>query len=168
MHPKDRQKMCTSCDGRIPYDADLCPYCRAEQKGAFALESTTQLHHQSLSESLSSLYTPPYSAKEKPLKHIEPTPPMQEKRFTTASPSLGAPSIPVPPSEEVQREGHVGAFWPTLFLAVGSNLLVLGLLQLLFSHEGKLALEWDSSYWFVYCLSALPLVLFGYKKASTL
>jgi hypothetical protein len=45
---------------------------------------------------------------------------------------------------------------------------MLGLLQLFFSDSGKLKLEWDSSYWFVYCLAAAPLVLLGFKKANQL
>jgi len=159
---KDRQKMCTHCDGRIPFDAEVCPYCTANVPAAAS--SAKELHHQSLQNSLTSLYTPPYAKnKTEPLKE-----PMVEKRFNPAAPSLGAPTIPVEQSEESNAAQANSGFWPVLLLSIGANLLTLGLLQLFFSDQGFLRLEWDSSYWFVYCLAALPLFFFGFKKANLL
>ncbi len=90
-----------------------------------------------------------------------------EKRFHSSTP-LGVPSIPPEMQEEQQFADDKTSFWPILFLSIGANLLMLGLLQLFFSDQGFLRLEWDSSYWFVYCLAALPLVFLGYKKATQL
>ncbi len=66
-------------------------------------------------------------------------------------------------NEPVQGQN---ALMPILFLSIGSNLCLLGLLQFFFSEGGFLKLEWDASYWFVYCLIALPLIYFGIKKAG--
>jgi hypothetical protein len=179
MHPKDRQKMCTSCDGRIPFDADVCPYCSAQQVNISTMPKTSkELHHQSLQDSLTALYTPSYSGKSpsflnsekkefipkaEPLKDS-----MADKRFQPTSPPLGVPTIPVDvPNEQHSDEGRT-SFWPLLWLSIGANLLTVGLLQLFFSDQGFLRLEWDSSYWFVYCLAALPLFFFGFKKANAL
>ena len=184
MNPKDRQKMCTGCDGRIPFDAIICPYCAGEQVAAPAT-SAKELHHQSLQDSLTSLYTPPYAGKipgsEKkeftaggygpklPLNKPEPQKePMLEKRFNPASISLGAPTIPVDSTEDQHLDEGRSSFWPILLLSIGANLLTIGLLQLLFSDNGFLRLEWDSGYWFAYCLAALPLFFFGFKKANLL
>ncbi len=52
-------------------------------------------------------------------------------------------------------------------LLLASYLLLLGLLQLLFSEGGKLRLEWSTDYWYIYCLAALPLVYLGYKKLES-
>jgi hypothetical protein len=170
MNPKDRQKMCSSCDGRIPFDANLCPYCASEQKmGALPTESSAkQLHHQSLQDSLTALYTPPYAAKSTPPKEFphkrEPlSEPMAEKRFTTP---LGTPTIPTNSAEEHPVTEDRSSFWPILFLSIGANLLTLGLIQLFFSDEGFLRLEWNSRYWFVYCLAAFPLFFLGFKKVN--
>ena len=76
MKPNERQKMCATCDGRIPLDANLCPYCSAEQ----GTSGQIYLQHKSIQESLtSSLYPPPYAVKNtsNPSQFQEP---MSEKR----------------------------------------------------------------------------------------
>ncbi len=181
MNSKDRQKMCSSCDGRIPLDAGVCPYCASEQRGASApISSTKELHHQSLQDSLTSLYSPPYAGKNSGFMSNEkkevpnsskPEPlsdPMAEKRFNNSSVAMGVPTIPVDASEDQQMESNKSSFWPILLLSIGGNLLTLGLLQLFFSDGGYLRLEWNSSYWFVYCLAAAPLFFFGFKKVNSL
>ncbi len=171
MQPKDRQKMCTNCDGRIPVEAEACPYCAAELKAAPAPVKDA---HQSIQDSLTALYTPPYGKSPNVLGqqttfHNPQTPkdPM-EKRFNSASPALGAPVIATDSnSDQTGEEGRNG-FWPILFLSIAANLLMLGLLQLFFSDKGFLRLEWNSNYWFVYCLAALPLFYLGFRKVNTL
>lgn len=180
MQSKDRQKMCPQCDGRIPLEAELCPYCATEQAAQPSEEDAQFYRQQSLQDSLTALHSPLYSAKNSGYMHsdvkqgstfMKQTDSFKgvipEKRFHSSAP-LGIPSIPPQMQEEQQLAEEKTSFWPILFLAVGANLLVLGLLQLFFSDNGLLRLEWDSTYWFVYCLAALPLVFLGYKKASLL
>ena len=93
---------------------------------------------------------------------------MVEKRFNSTSSPLGAPTIPFESTVDPNVDQGKNSFWPILLLSIGTNLLTLGLLQLFFSDNGFLRLEWDSSYWFVYCLAALPLFFFGFKKANVL
>ena len=93
---------------------------------------------------------------------------MAEKRFNNSGISLGAPTIPADTAIEQSSDEGRSSFWPILLLSIGGNLLTIGLLQLFFSDNGFLKLEWDSSYWFVYCLAAAPLFYFGFKKANTL
>lgn len=176
MDSKERQKMCTSCDGRIPVDAKMCPYCRAELGNREVQASfLSSQHHSSIQKSLTSLYPPPYAAKTvssvpseekdhpKPIKE-----PMSERKFNPSMSSLGAPSLPVNEKEVPHHEGNKVEFWPILTLSLGANLLVIGLLQLFFSDQGVLRLEWNSSHWFFYCLAAVPFFLFGWKKAKAL
>ncbi len=159
MRPKDRQKMCTNCDGRIAIEAVVCPYCGAE----------TQMHN-AIQESLTALYPPPYSSKGTGIpENIQPPrEAMQEKRFNQANISLGAPTIPADVGEQQRTQEEQSSFWPVLMLSIGANLLVIGLLQLFFSDEGFLRLEWSSHYWYIYCLAALPLFYLGMKKANAL
>src|SRR6185503_15242769 len=107
MKPNDRQKMCPSCEGRIPLDANLCPYCAAEQG------SSAYLHHKSIQESLTSLYPPPYSAK----KEQKSQEPMAEKKFQTASPILAAP-IPHSTEAPATANEEKSSFWPLLLLSI--------------------------------------------------
>ena len=155
MNLKDRQKICPQCDGRISLDADLCPYCATDQSKVLVSSN----HHQSLQNSLTTPYAPLYTAKT--LKPVNE--PMVERKINT---TMGAPTIPSAP-ETVSKESK-GIFTPILLLSLAGNILTIGLLQLLFSDRGFLRLEWDSSYWFLYCLAALPLFYLGYKKASSL
>lgn len=180
MHSKDRQKMCPQCDGRIPLEAEQCPYCASVQTVQAAEEDAQFYREQSLQESLTKLHSPPYPAKNAAPMYSDMKQGstfmkqtdsfkgvMPEKRFHSSAP-LGIPTIPPQMQEEQQSVDEKTSFWPIFFLSIGGNLLVLGLLQLFFSEKGFLRLEWDSSYWFVYCLAALPLVVLGYKKANQL
>ncbi len=141
MKPVERQKMCPNCDGRIPQEATQCPYCFA------------QLHNDpyskgaapSSTDPLSALYPPPYSAEAKP---------------SSKSSALPDSSTATPASESVP-------FWSILMLALGSNLLTLGILQFFFSDHGVLRLEINASYWFLMVLVAAPLIFFGLKSLSS-
>ena len=180
MNPAERQKMCIKCDGRIPLDADLCPYCGAIQEGAGGDRfSQTQLfQQQSLQESLTSLYSPPYSKGSGSMNSINSEDNKYsskrkndgfkdvsaEKRFTA---NLGAPELAVN-EEELRHEEEKSSFWPLLLLSIATTLVTIGLLQFFFSDDGFLHLEWDSSYWFIYCLISLPLFFLGLKKANKL
>jgi hypothetical protein len=65
---------------------------------------------------------------------------------------------------EKQEEQEKAGFMPLLLILLGSNLLTLGLMQVMFSDNGFLRIEWSSKYWFYYCLLALPLISLGMKK----
>lgn len=176
MKPVDKQKMCPHCEGRIAYEAEICPYCAQEQANEKAFQSQTPLfQNQSLQDSLTSLYTPPYSGKRPLFTQSEPqsTTPFKEnsmyknvtdEKFQDPLKAFGAAaSIP----ETEQKEGE-SSLWPTVFMVAASNFFILGLLQLFFSEEGLLKLEWDGSYWFIYCLISLPLFYLGVKKMKSL
>jgi hypothetical protein len=181
MLAKDRHKMCTSCDGRIPLDADTCPYCATNTKTTIGgIHGNKDPYHQSLQDSLTSLYTPPYGKNSSLLNQAGEKKDaslfnkaesfkesMMEKKFNHAS-SLGAPMIPAESAMDPNADQGKNGFWPILLLSIGTNLLTLGLLQLFFSDNGFLRLEWDSRYWFIYCLTALPLFFLGFKKANLL
>lgn len=156
MKPVDRQKICSNCDGRIPMNAKECIYCGAELPEEV---QTPLFKQQTLQESLTSLYSPPYSSRNQTLFQSEEEP---ASRSPSTPPSQSATAAA---SQEESEADIKSSFLPILLLVVGSNLFTVGLLQFFFSSNGLLALEWDSSFWFLYCLTALPLCYFGYKKA---
>ena len=121
---------------------------------------------------------PPYSLKKNlPIKQDEerlneqksatvllkaPKESVLEKKFVSASSSSVFPKIEEKTEKEYQEDKN--SFWPILLLSIAANLFIVGILQLLFSDEGYLRLEWNSHYWFFYCLASLPLFFLGYKK----
>jgi hypothetical protein len=161
MKPNDRQKMCPNCNGRVPMDAAECPYCAAEfpESSKNSSIQTPLFKNQSLQESLASLYSPPYTNP----KLDKEVPPRQAVFKEPASPIINN-NTGVAAIEEEQKEESKGDFWTIFALIVGGNFLTLGLLQVFFSEQGALRLEWDSSFWYLYCLIALPLFYFGLKK----
>jgi hypothetical protein len=177
MKTVDKQKMCPHCEGRIAFEAEICPYCAQEQ----AVEKSSNsfqaplFQNQSLQESLTSLYTPPYSGKRPVFSQNEKQQPILSKENSMYrnvtdekfQDPLQAISNAASTSETEQKEGE-SSLWPTVFMVAASNFLILGLLQLFFSENGLLKLEWDGSYWFIYCLISLPLFYVGVKKMKSL
>ncbi len=167
MKPKDRQRMCTHCEGRIAVEADSCPYCGMPLLGDS--ESTpTSASQSGLSsqESLASLYPPPYSNRNFPPMKTDNKDSQSKFKAPQALADNPFAKMPIAGNEAVQKqsEEEKAGFMPLLLILVGSNLLTLGLMQAMFSDEGFLRLEWSSKYWFYYCLFALPLISFGMKK----
>jgi hypothetical protein len=102
---------------------------------------------------LTAPYTPPASFK--PQAADNPLYPQREQKLAPPA----APAV-----EAVVHEEKQNPFWSILLLSLGTNLFVLGLLQFFFSDQGVLRLEWNSAHWFFYCLGAIPLLFFGWKK----
>jgi hypothetical protein len=150
MKQADRQKMCTNCDGRVAYDATQCPYCFTTLQAEAPVQGNLFKSPPS-QESLTSLFTPPYSARE--------TEPEEKKSFKKApEPTLS--KIPV----EKEATSESKSFWPILLLTLGGNLFTLGVLQFFFSEQGVVQLDINASYWFLFIVLALPLFYFGYKQ----
>lgn len=161
MKPADRQKMCSKCNGRVSFEATECPYCATElvPLPKTASSQSPLFKNNSLQDSLASLYQPPYHN-----KIGEKENPLPRKQVTFSEPES-------PIAAAIAEQGNKGErvkndFWALFALIVGGNLLTLGLMQFFFSEKGILSLEWDSSYWYLYCLIALPLFYLGFKKAS--
>jgi hypothetical protein len=173
MKPVDKQKMCSNCDGRISHEAIVCPYCGTEQQDTSNTNAfqAPLFKNQSLQDSLASLYTPPYTQKapayavEEPVK--KKAEPMRsartEKPLISPQPQMTAFAAP---QAEENSPAAKNSLIPILMLSFGGNLFLLGLLQFFFSSNGTLRLEWDASYWFIYCLLSLPLAYFGFKKLA--
>ena len=148
-------------------ESSECPYCGNEfpEESKHPAGQTPLFKNQTLQESLASLYTPPYShskTAEKEVPKKKPVPPASFREAVPQSINTGTMAI----EEEEPKEESRTTFWALFALIVAGNLCTLGLLQFFFSEGGILRLEWDSSYWFLYCLISLPLFYFGLKKAN--
>lgn len=166
MGAKEREQMCLECNGRIPLEALSCPYCGAHF--SHLTEELPMSKPTNSQDSVNSLYPPPYRGatsasageeKKSPL-FVKPQEAKIEKKFAQPAPSsLGLPSTP-----ETKTQEDSGYFWPLLLLSLAANLFLIGFLQLCFSEGDHLTLQWNSKYWFVYCLLAIPCCLMSFKK----
>lgn len=139
MKPVERQKMCPNCDGRIPQESTQCPYCFAQ----LSADSSNSKSTTPVTDPLSALYPPPYTTEAK----------------TTAK--------AVDPVSQAETVSDSIPFWSILMLALGSNLLTLGILQFFFSDRGVLRLEMNASYWFLMVIVSIPLIYFGLKNLAS-
>jgi hypothetical protein len=168
MKPVDRQKMCVNCDGRVPFEAIACPYCSADLSKAQEADVTKPdpiSRNQAIQDSLTSLYNPPYKGKK--TEHVKTAP--RERMERSAPPAHHGGTAAAPgalPRDEEEAKISKGILYSILGLSLGSILFILGLLQIFFSEAGTLRLEWNTKYWFIYTLAALPLLYFGYRKAD--
>lgn len=75
--------------------------------------------------------------------------------------------IGLPEAQELATTGFRGAFLPLILLSTGLISLFFSLILFLFAENGKLTLQWDGSYWYIYLLLALPLLYFGWRYLET-
>lgn len=156
MKPKKRQKLCHNCEGEMDLDVIVCPFCAAdlraekpeERKSAYSTSvfQTNEQTHQSL-------YPPPYGTGKKietPMPQVD----QDETHSFEESPYGGS---------EMSR-----IFTPVVFFTLGVQLFILGVLMLLFSHQGVIVLKWEARFWFWYILASVPCIYFGYKAVSKL
>lgn len=143
-------KMCWSCDGQVSSDAKYCPYCAANLMESISEEEEFEPPQ----KNLSSLYKPPYT----PTQSTMGVPSFDEGEDFEEPFELG--EYAEAPEEDKKQDAGL---WPLLFLSAGMNLLTLGLLLFFFSSRGRLTLEWNSHFWFVYCILSTPFLTFGWK-----
>ncbi len=184
MKTADKQKMCTNCHGRITVEAETCLYCGQEQTDQNISESsmqTTLFEQQSLQDSLTSLYSPPYAAKrpsffeqqqQQELPKKTPRVQAQVREIPEPKRAVGSKEDPLSiDDQEIEEESPAstkGSLWSLLLMILGGNVFTLGLMQLFFSEGSRLRLEWQTDNWYLYCLAAVPLLFVGYRLTGKL
>lgn len=164
LQSQNQDKICVGCEATISTSTLFCPYCgcdvKEEEEQLYEENNPSSSQKEELSN-LASLYKPPYTPNQRGFG----VPSFQE---ASSSQSLEPTSSFNSFSEEKEEEkkADVG-FWPLLFLSIGSNLMTIGLILFFFSDRGKLVLEWNSYYWFVYCILATPLLMFGWRLLTS-
>jgi hypothetical protein len=146
---KKRQKLCHNCEGEIDLDVIVCPFCAADlreekpEQGRLSPNIGQKLQDLHTSQSL---YPPSF-----PIR-----------------PPESVPEAPPSPQPAVVEETSKNIFGPTILFTLGVQLVLLGLLMLLFSHKGVVVLRWNAGWWFLYCVSGFPFLYFGYRALSKL
>lgn len=139
--------MCYNCEGEVDLDVIVCPFCAADLREEKPEQQRSSYNPQSSLKNLNtqqSLYPPSHAPKVAP-------PDVED-----------APQVLAVETEEKSIIG------PTLLLALGVQLFLLGALMALFSHGGSLILKWDARFWFIYLFASVPLLIFGYRSLSRL
>jgi len=185
MKQADRTKVCWNCKADAGCDATYCPFCGTDlltssiEKENLPTKDDHKFSNQTLQESLASLYKPPYSVRNQhgfgipderqetsyidiETKKEEPLFEEYEKQDTQKGSVLKEKERQN--TQEREEEVKRGAVFPLLFLMIGTHFLLLGTLLLFCSKNGKVTLEWNNRFWFLYCFISIPLLYFGGKK----
>ena len=144
MKPKKRQKLCHNCEGEVDLDVIVCPYCAAD------------LREEKPEQAISLSHTPSFRFPQNPAESLYPS--------SSVTKEGGTPLHEASFSSPEEKEKSLIA--PTIFFTLGVQLLLLGLLIVLFSNKGTVVLKWDARYWVFYVMASIPLLIFGYKKLS--
>ncbi len=155
-----KMKLCWSCEGEVENSATQCPYCGAELiavTGDGFLEEET---------------APPYQFEEPPgTASAIPEPPYPTVNIATPDYSTdydqdnwdNETAPPAPMGNDTDDENNGKSLTPIVFLSFGVMFFLFSFVLLLFSRDGRLTLQWSSSYWAVYLLLSLPSIYFGWR-----
>lgn len=148
MNTQANKKLCWNCEGNVEKEAVQCHYCGVTLKPSYDDEeespvSRSESRAAAASESLSSHPSSQTSTDEDSPDH-------SQGMWSNKGDSENA------------AESHLISI-PFALLLSGIVLFLFSFMLLFFSKDGVLTLKWNSQYWFVYLLVALPLLLFGWK-----
>lgn len=182
MKQVDRTKICWSCEADVSFESTYCPFCGTDLLASLSEsppsrpQEEDKFTNQSLQESLASLYKPPYSARNKQgfgipdkkeeIAFAQVEPPKEDPLFQPyeyEEERLSDQIEETTHEKQSSEQTYQGAVLPLLLLLIGTHLFLLGLLILFFSSHGRVVLEWNSQYWFLYPLLSAPLLFFGFR-----
>lgn len=142
----------------MPTTAEVCPYC-----GVSVVPATL--------ENVSASFSPSYRMGGEPqdngiprslyATHTEAEQTEQEEVLMAGDEAVQAIDENQPAIDQFQR-----MFFATILLLSGSVFFLFGVILWLFSEDGMLTLRWDSTFWFIYAVLALPLLFFGWRYLS--
>lgn len=138
--------MCYNCEGEVDLDVIVCPFCAADLREE---KPEQQIPSYNPTATLKNLTTQQSLYPSQKSHHHEETS-QEEERVIQA------------------EEEPKNVFAPIILLALGSQLLLLGLFLLFFSSKGSFILKWDARFWYFYILASIPLLIFGAKAIKKL
>ena len=154
----ERKKLCPYCEGTVDIDAMTCIYCGSSLLMNCSSERVAAM--QDPAADLTSQYQPPYS--KSPYGYIDPTssvPPYTEEEEKKKSSKKKA----------AKKESADKHYISSMFLlSLGANLFALAWFIFFFSDHGVLTLEWKTKHWFLYFLTSMPCLYFGWQKLREL
>lgn len=155
MSTQPKNKLCWNCEGRVSFQDENCPYCGVYLSPLNSEEA----------EEKSSLFSAPYRP-DQPGKEEQSVPAAPYKTQEKSKPVKT--QEPVKPSEDIARTSFISneartIVLPLILLLSGSVFFLFGIALLLFSQNGVFTLQWNSNYWYVCFLLAIPMLFFGWR-----
>ncbi|MFQ5728961.1 MAG: hypothetical protein ACE5GN_01200 [Waddliaceae bacterium] len=144
MSATQKKKLCWNCEGRVPLEEENCPYC-AVYLGPAPDEKRTDI------------LTPPYRLVDSEEDEEIPASPYAVEKEGEEEEEESGIDI------SVARSDLKSVILPLILLSMGSMSFLFGIILLLFSSHGIFTLTWNGDYWYVYLLSALPMLFLGWR-----
>lgn len=135
-------KLCVNCHAQVDKDVVICPYCRTNFQQNYFSSSQESKENLSMEESIGSLYPPPYQQK---------VPDMEEKQLGEQEELM------------VEKDTNMPVIWPYVLCVIGTYLFLFGLFLGVFSSEGYLSLRFSASFWYLYFLASIPILVISYR-----
>lgn len=150
-----RKRLCWNCEGSVSLSEETCPFCGVSVVPAFLDGSSAE-------------FAPPYSSSPEKDYAIPKSPyDMRGEKLDLSDHDTRSESSE--PGQETDLDEFKRVAIAVTLLLSGSVFFIFSLALGLFSNEsGVLTLHWDGSYWYIYTLFALPLILFGWRSLSQL
>lgn len=162
-----KTRICINCEGSMGMEDPFCPYCGQNQEAPPANRDK---------------FTPPYKLVQpakaeipQPLYKPQGTKPTikPEEQLKSQVESIHKKMEESKPVEEASapltQNAKMRSFLIALILTMcGSTFLLFGLSLFLFGQGGVLTVHWKSTHWYLYMLSSLPLIFFGWKNSNKL
>jgi hypothetical protein len=140
MNTKTNKKLCWNCEGNVEKEAVQCHYCGVTLKPSYEDDEDETPASMSSNNKIASERSSRISADEN----------LDNSDWSNAG------------NSEKTAESHIISI-PFALLLSGIVLFLFSFMLLFFSKDGVLILKWNSQYWFIYLMVALPLLLFGWK-----
>ncbi|MDP1879494.1 MAG: hypothetical protein Q8K60_00980 [Parachlamydiaceae bacterium] len=145
-----KKKLCWNCEGNVARDVDNCPYCGVwVQPPELGDNSGWNPNYQSSSKT-EEIPSPLYQINTDESDENEEN-----------SPFVNNESKPSSENHLLQKVKL--DLFPVIFLMMGSNFFLFGIILLLFSQNGTFTLQWQGSDGLYFILFSIPLTIFGWK-----
>jgi hypothetical protein len=166
------KKLCWNCDGEVSVYAIQCPYCGTHLGTGQENKVVQSKEEPAPSYSPGPVgvdvgennFTPLYPTHQSSLEDQAVTSPFP-KSVAAEMPNQGTSSAL---REEVYGTETSNEALPFVLLLSGMIFLVFGLILFLFSTQGFLVLKWNASFWPMYLLLSVPLLVFGWRALDSI
>ncbi len=149
MKPKKRQKLCHHCEAQVDLDVIVCPYCAADLREEKPEQHVAQ-----------GRFVAPLHADRSAEQSLYPS----NERNQESRPAVEKVVHRLPSAMDEEESAIAKSPWLSLALCtLGAQLLLLGVLMVLFSEGGALVLRWNAKWWLMYLLGAGPCLFFGVR-----
>lgn len=158
MSPVPKKRLCWNCEGSVSEELETCSYCGVYVQNQFInpSDSSWNTSYESAENTSMTVPPPPYqirlevdNKKEHRTEEETSLNPSEEEETDTFSPAL---------FDQLKKD-----LFPTLFLMMGSIFFLFGVVLFLFSHNGTLTLQWQTSDAIYFLGASLPLTILGWK-----